>query len=281
MSRLFRIPLLLASVLLGTAQHASGQSDEQALRTKLLGQPLYLRGLQADDKLRFDAQGHTSSSAQAPFSLAGVTVDEVKLHGGELQLQCHRVGLVFDKGVPQRTDLVLRNGRQVKSEAIAIQVDGTPGGDFAPALDAIFTADLRDLVPGMPDVWQPFARARLLGPPAALSAGETDLPRIEPKDPPGGVLDAKEGMQPPKLAKRNEPQYSEAARNLRHQGECVVSAVVGTDGLPHDVIVVSPTGVGLDEEAVAAVRQYRFKPAMLNGTPVAVRLHIAVNFQIF
>ena len=267
MSRLFRIPLLLASVLLGTGQHASGQSDEQALRTKLLGQPLYLRGLQADDKLRFDAQGHTRSRAQAPFSLAGVTVDEVKLHGGELQLQCHRVGLVFDKGVPQRTDLVLRSGRQVKSEAIAIQVEGTPGGDFAPALDAIFTADLRDLVPGMPDAWQPFARARLLG--------------LEPKDPPGGVLDAKEGMQLPKLAKRSDPELSDAARELRHSGQSVISLVVGTDGLPHDVIVESPTGVGLDEEAVAAVRQYRFKPAMLNGTPVAVRLHIAVNFQIF
>jgi protein TonB len=39
--------------------------------------------------------------------------------------------------------------------------------------------------------------------------------------------------------------------------------------------------MGLDEKAVEAVRQYRFKPGMLNGEPVAVAVNIEVNFHIY
>jgi protein TonB len=38
---------------------------------------------------------------------------------------------------------------------------------------------------------------------------------------------------------------------------------------------------GLDEKAVEAVKQYRFKPAMENGRPVTVEMYVVVNFQIF
>jgi protein TonB len=47
------------------------------------------------------------------------------------------------------------------------------------------------------------------------------------------------------------------------------------------VRVVRGVGMGLDEKAVEAVRQYKFKPAMQNGKPVPVDLYIDVNFQIF
>ena len=39
--------------------------------------------------------------------------------------------------------------------------------------------------------------------------------------------------------------------------------------------------MGLDEKAVAAVKQYRFKPAMENGKPVTVEMNVEVTFQIF
>ncbi len=38
--------------------------------------------------------------------------------------------------------------------------------------------------------------------------------------------------------------------------------------------------MGLDENAIAAVQKYRFKPAMQNGHPVAVYLGIAVDFRV-
>jgi protein TonB len=39
--------------------------------------------------------------------------------------------------------------------------------------------------------------------------------------------------------------------------------------------------MGLDEKAVEAVQQYKFKPAMKNGLPVAVYLRVEVNFRSF
>jgi protein TonB len=40
-------------------------------------------------------------------------------------------------------------------------------------------------------------------------------------------------------------------------------------------------GSGLDENAVKAVQQYRFKPAMEGGKPVLVEVNVLVNFQMF
>jgi protein TonB len=47
------------------------------------------------------------------------------------------------------------------------------------------------------------------------------------------------------------------------------------------VHVTRGVGMGLDENAVAAVKQYRFKPATENGKAVAVYLNVEVNFEIF
>jgi protein TonB len=78
-----------------------------------------------------------------------------------------------------------------------------------------------------------------------------------------------------------EPEFSEEARKAKFQGNVLLSLWVGADGLPSHVRVIRPVGMGLDEKAVEAVKQYRFKPAMENGKPVLVELNIEVNFQIF
>jgi TonB family protein len=46
--------------------------------------------------------------------------------------------------------------------------------------------------------------------------------------------------------------------------------------------VVRPLGMGLDEEALKAVRKYKFKPALMDGkTPVPVEINMEVNFRIY
>jgi protein TonB len=47
------------------------------------------------------------------------------------------------------------------------------------------------------------------------------------------------------------------------------------------VHVLRGVGMGLDQKAVAAVQQYKFKPALKDGKPVPVYVNIEVNFQIF
>jgi periplasmic protein TonB len=89
------------------------------------------------------------------------------------------------------------------------------------------------------------------------------------------------GVSQPQLIYSVEPEFSEEARKAKVAGNVLVNLWVGTDGLPSHVHVIRGVGMGLDEKAVEAVKQYRFKPAMENGKPVLVELNVEVNFQIF
>jgi periplasmic protein TonB len=89
------------------------------------------------------------------------------------------------------------------------------------------------------------------------------------------------GVSAPEVIYSVEPEFSEEARKAKVAGNVLVSLWVEPNGLPSHVRVVRGVGMGLDEKAVEAVKQYKFKPAMENGKPVEVELNIEVNFQIF
>ena len=88
-------------------------------------------------------------------------------------------------------------------------------------------------------------------------------------------------MSAPQVLFQPEPEFSEEARKAKAAGNVLVYLQVDENGRPQHVRVLRGIGMGLDEKAVAAVRQYRFKPAMKNGRPVAVEMNVDVTFQIF
>jgi bla regulator protein BlaR1 len=85
----------------------------------------------------------------------------------------------------------------------------------------------------------------------------------------------------PKLVFAPDPEYTEKARRAKYQGVCVISTVVDAQGNPTQVQVVHRLGMGLDEKAIEAVKQYKFKPGTRLGKPVAVAVHIEVNFRLY
>ena len=89
------------------------------------------------------------------------------------------------------------------------------------------------------------------------------------------------GVSAPQLIYSVEPEFSEEARKAKVAGNVLVNLWVDQNGNPSHVHVIRGVGMGLDEKAVEAVRQYRFKPALENGKPVLVELNVEVNFQIF
>ncbi len=97
----------------------------------------------------------------------------------------------------------------------------------------------------------------------------------------GGVYQVGGSVRPPIVTYQVDPEFSEEARKAKFSGNVVVSLIVGADGRPRNVHVLRGVGMGLDEKAVEAVQQYRFKPATKNGKPVDVYLNVEVNFQIF
>jgi TonB family protein len=85
----------------------------------------------------------------------------------------------------------------------------------------------------------------------------------------------------PKLVYVPDPEYTEQARRAKYQGVCVISTVVDAQGNPTHVQVVRQLGMGLDNKAVEAVKQYKFEPGMRLGKPVAVGVKIEVNFRLY
>ena len=70
-------------------------------------------------------------------------------------------------------------------------------------------------------------------------------------------------IKPPVLIRQVEPEYSQQARLAKYSGTVQVYLLVDKNGHPPNLRVVKGVGMGLDEKAIEAVRQYQFKPATL------------------
>jgi TonB family protein len=97
----------------------------------------------------------------------------------------------------------------------------------------------------------------------------------------GGAYRVGGGVSAPKALYAPDPEYSEEARKAKYQGTVVLWMVVGADGRPQQVRVQRSLGMGLDEKAIEAVRQWKFEPAKLNGQSVPVQINVEVNFRLY
>lgn len=101
--------------------------------------------------------------------------------------------------------------------------------------------------------------------------------------PPQQVADGKDpGVTQPKVISEVKPQYTAEALQARIEGTVMMTAVVRTDGTPGEIEITRSldTEHGLDQQAVAALRQWRFKPGEKDGKPVPVRITIEMRFRV-
>jgi TonB family protein len=130
----------------------------------------------------------------------------------------------------------------------------------------------------------------------ALPGPETgDGPKaVSPKPNPyaSGKYHVGDGVSAPKLLFAVDPEFTDQARHKKVAGTVVVALTVDTAGNPQNVRVVhsmsqdvnnkyKQIALGLDDNAVAAVKQYRYQPAQLQGKPVPVEIEVKVNFRIW
>jgi TonB family protein len=115
----------------------------------------------------------------------------------------------------------------------------------------------------------------------ARAARAQDLARRPAPPPrPEGVFRVGGGVTAPNLLSKQEPFYSAEARAAKLQGTVVLYVEIGEDGIARNIRVTRPMGFGLDQEAVRAVRRWRFKPGVREGQPVVVAATIEVNFRL-
>ncbi len=96
----------------------------------------------------------------------------------------------------------------------------------------------------------------------------------------GGAYRIGGGVSPPSILYKVEPEYSEEARKAKFQGTVLLYVVVDEKGLPRDIKVLRPLGLGLDQKAVEAVEKWKFTPGKKDGKPVPVQAQIEVNFRL-
>ncbi len=86
-------------------------------------------------------------------------------------------------------------------------------------------------------------------------------------------------VEPPEALHAPPPRYPELAQRLGRDGLVVVQAVIDRQGRVRDVRVLRGAPYGMTEEAVEAVRGWRFRPARRGGEPVAVYYQLTVRFR--
>jgi TonB family protein len=90
-----------------------------------------------------------------------------------------------------------------------------------------------------------------------------------------------EGVQPPMCITCPDPKYTEPARAAKFSnGTVIMSALVTTDGQVKSVYVMRGLPFGLAERAATAVKDWKLKPAMKDGQPVAVRVDVETTFRL-
>jgi protein TonB len=108
-----------------------------------------------------------------------------------------------------------------------------------------------------------------------------DIPEGPPPSPePEGPIQVGGDVVAPVKISAPSPQYTEIARKARLQGVVIVQAIIDKQGNVTNVKILKGLGMGLDQAAVDAIKKWEFKPATLNGKPVAVYYNLTVNFRL-
>ena len=96
----------------------------------------------------------------------------------------------------------------------------------------------------------------------------------------GGAYRAGNGVVAPVLLKQVTPKYTPDAMRQRIQGVVALEVVVSREGIPVAIRVTRSLDPGLDHEAIAAAREWRFVPGRIGDTPVDVLVTILLDFSV-
>ncbi len=154
--------------------------------------------------------------------------------------------------------------------ALAPAPGGPPGKGVAPEVQSL----------GVPDrETRPTPRATI-APSGGFASLPTAAPPLQAGTPAAPLTALPEGSDLPVLVTRADPQYPEAAKRLKAGGDVVLRVVVEANGTIGRIEVVSQAPFGMTEAAVDAVRRWTYRPARVDGQPVAVWKVIRVKFAL-
>jgi TonB family protein len=261
------------AVALLIARGAWAQIDVHAVKHRLQGKSLALRSYSAEPVARYEWVGEKLGPVRGHlFTLAIFTTKSVKLKADKLTLEGSRGTLVRD--VPK--NLLGRVGDAPMK--LEIDLHNAPATLSLPMLEQmLFFEDAAKAIAGLP---MPLSEILPLNTTGAVAA-KCNCNRIFDSGQWMTIGHGDPQYGYPKLKFSVEPEFSEEARRQKISGEVAVEIYIDSTGHVGDAWIGRGMGLGLDEKAVAAARQYVFEPAMYAGRPVGTELAVGINFQIF
>jgi TonB family protein len=284
--------------------YLSAQTDlESTIRARYDQRIIMLRNFYQDDHLEFDSAGSVKGKAHpGAWTLGRVGITKIKLQPNRLELDGVRVADVYNVKASKFNSV--RTPQKVR---IVVDRDPQQTSSLEDALSRIFLTNAEKLADVVPPYWKAIAERRVEAVPqtqgptcyrikgAALmtASGEiwmdceehATVKQVSKPESQGGPphppFRVGGGVTAPKLVYGPDPHYVPLAKEASFQGTTLLIATVTEQGTIDEVQIVRPVGFGFDDTAVETVKTWTFKPAMKEGKPVAVQIHIEVNFRLY
>lgn len=284
--------LLTLAVALATTPAARGSDLDKRIDQDYRGKVLTLRQFADGPRLRFGPDGNLIGKAGKTSwtTDAEIEVETLRLKGQILELKGKRLRLVFDPVHKQFRDILtilpgdeiakhLRQPRNavawsdlIKSSEVEVDLDlgSTPRqeSDLTSALGRLFVSSNDEFHGLVPTFWKDFLSRKDLGSPIAPANS-------------GSAYEAGGDVTSPRPLSSPNPAYSEVAREAGYSGTVTLQFIVTPEGHVGDVSIMTPIGLGLDEQAVEAVSGWTFEPGRKAGIPAAVRISTEVRFSLY
>ena len=294
---------LVSAFLVSITAYAQTPDLSQYVATRYENKIFLIRGFYANTELRYDPTGVPVSGFSPGFwTVHGfILVTDAKVSPQKLVIKAKRMIVIADgKGFRFHAD----NPKKIK-RADNVEIEASLATGSREEIDMmaakIFLTDNDSLLAQVPWFWQTclsgglnqvndstftscqFSKEMLAIP--GVNAHADLRPKAEGKTEPPvqqrqQIYRVGTAVSPPKTIFSPEPQFSTAARAIGFQGVATLGLMVDAQGLPRNVKVLSPLGAGLDEEAVAMISTWKFKPAEQKGNgPVPVEIAVEVDFH--
>jgi TonB family protein len=239
---------------------ASADDLKDTLQKQYEKQVVVLRTAFQEGNQEFDSAGTPLKlpSEKNWIVYGPIYIQKIKVESRDIRLEGPRIAFGRDKKKNKRIAIPLTKPIEVR---IHLDRPSNSLSEIQEVLNRVFFPDAEKSPHPVPEYQRP-AKAGTSGEPTVyhVKTGEVSVP--VPKFTP-------------------DPDYSDAARHAKYQGNVTLGIVVDEMGTVSRITIVDALGMGLDEQSVKTLKTWRFEPAVHDGRPVPVEVSVEVSFHVF